>query len=338
MPVEASGFEFCNGSQGDRFLFHYTSTSGLAGILDSGVFRLSSLDGLNDPRDSRPFSFAFRLSQSDVDSGVKLTHKVDVAMNLRCNEILRSKAYVGCFTREVPGGTGAGYFDRGFTRGRNWHQYADQHRGACLVFDRAKLVAATAAVLARPPSEIDPSLMDDTFHHAPVDYQNRSRLDVDDESASPMIEFSRIADIDNLAAEFKKQYWYPFFFRKHLDWQSELEYRLLVWSDHGAPLIPIKDAMVAIVIGEQMPRWEISVLSFRLYRMGVSLLHVAQMVWSSGDPGAYLPEEIEGFEFVAVDPYSPHPYPVRPLKPEEYVGIPVAPTGRRLTYPNGPAK
>ena len=42
-------------AQGDLMLFHYTTSGGLASILDSGVFRLSSMRSMNDPREALDF-------------------------------------------------------------------------------------------------------------------------------------------------------------------------------------------------------------------------------------------------------------------------------------------
>jgi Protein of unknown function (DUF2971) len=58
------------------------------------------------------------------------------------------------------------FFHRGFHKPRMWTQYADQHRGVCLIFDRTKLAKAIENQLSEGQIRMT----------GPVEYVNRSIL------------------------------------------------------------------------------------------------------------------------------------------------------------------
>lgn len=113
-------------------IYHYTTAQNAAAILESRVLRLSSLKGLNDPRESKEYVFPIRGNLSiDMD---------EVRVRLKAiSDLVQSNVYVASFTideTDAPYVDGTGQAPRGFARARNWDQYADHHRGAVLALDR----------------------------------------------------------------------------------------------------------------------------------------------------------------------------------------------------------
>jgi hypothetical protein len=77
------------------------------------------------------------------------------------------------------------------------------------------------------------------------------------------------------------------FFEKARDWQSEREYRLMIHSPQGIqPMIPLHGSLKAIVLGEEYPPYEYSVLHARLRSSGLLPLQVFRLLWINGAPRA----------------------------------------------------
>lgn len=278
-------FEIQPDAQGDIFIFHYTTAQGLAAILESGSLRFSSLERMNDPRERQPVNFAFRLDPAltppSFEETIRLQESVD--------DVLRRGAFLSCFTAEGSEHSDDGYYTRGWARPRNWAQYADDHRGACLVFDRQAFVMETKNWLAAQASRLPEDL-----RHGRIVYDDRQSVDSDD----GWLAMSATDDtgVRRLAEEWRTRYWSEFFFRKSTDWSSESEYRVLVWpAGRNQPFIPITSSIVGLILGSEFPEHEKSVLGVRLARLGVKRIHIGYMSWLNGSAGTIRPN-LPGFD------------------------------------------
>jgi hypothetical protein len=111
----------------------------------------------------------------------------------------------------------AGPFGRGWSRARMWDQYAEQHKGVCLLFNRAKLQRNILESLSS--QKLTES------YYKPVCYTEggpwEKRLQVD---LAPLTEGVTPA----LVGDYIKKHSEELFFVKTMDWKSEHEYRFVV--------------------------------------------------------------------------------------------------------------
>lgn len=281
-------FDIRPDAQGDNFIFHYTTPLGLAAILDSGTLRFSSLDRMNDPRERQMINLGFRFSGPTpvMPTSDHMTH-----LSGAVDEIVRGGAFLACFTSEGTQLSRDGFYTRGWARPRNWAQYADDHRGACLVFDRQQFIASTDSWLSAQPSRLTFDL-----RHGPIEYDDRQSLEADDDWLTGASTDEAV--IRAMAEEWRTKYWPQLLFRKSTDWSSEMEYRVLVWPvNRQQPYIPIIDSLVGIILGSEFPSPEKSVLGARLFRIRAAPLQIGVMSWPNGAAGTSAPNpDLEGFE------------------------------------------
>ncbi|MER7978296.1 DUF2971 domain-containing protein [Streptomyces sp. NPDC095817] len=217
-------------------LYHYTNDRGLSGILASGQLRLSPYKFTNDLWESQPHypSFSSR-SDTGFDSGMALFEEVD--------RHLRLHTKVGCLTQDVilPKAVANPDALRGWAHLALWAHYGAGHEGACLKFDRARLVESFLHLSG--PSSL-------TFC-GPVHYLSSqlspAAFGIDLEQAE---EFG----IDAVALTYAESNKDQLFFRKHIDWSSETEYRLVVLNQSvDYDYVDIRGALTGIVLGDAFP-------------------------------------------------------------------------------------
>ena len=112
-------------------------------------------------------------------------------------------------------------WDRGWARSRMWAQYADNHRGVCLVFDRDETIRD---IVAQLDAEGDAA-------NGSVTYED---------SAAPdafVVDANRVDPTYPLTAVINQMWAYrdQLFFRKARDWETEYEYRFLLRREDPAP-------------------------------------------------------------------------------------------------------
>lgn len=230
--------------RGEPRLFHYTRRdTAVRHILPSASLRLGGLPHTNDPREFEPVLFSMR----DDVGGASLDTNAFFGMIREADERLRSSCRLACLTEDRPDfmGTGVSSYGNGPARARMWAQYAENHAGVCLCFERARLLAAATADLQ--------SVRGLQLFHAPVTYRTsvptpeavtarellRSRMERDPE-----------AYIEDLLVEHVNE----FFFVKNWDWSSETEYRIVVRGDtRAAEFIDVRDALEAVILGPRFP-------------------------------------------------------------------------------------
>lgn len=127
----------------DTLLFHYTSMDSACKILESNTLRLSNLVSVNDPLEfCKPEHFSLS-AYGDADD-IKNVRQLQQALKERMNCIR-----ILCFCRdylcdnpdwfEHGSEFASNYLYKGWARTRMWAQYANNHAGVCLVFDKEEL-------------------------------------------------------------------------------------------------------------------------------------------------------------------------------------------------------
>jgi hypothetical protein len=149
-----------------------------------------------------------------------------------------------------------------WARPRMWEQYADEHRGVCLLFDAERLTRAMQVAFSA--HQIQAWFGEVAYTAAGIAGSKLRFL-----SDSRIFDASRRA---NAVTEFIEGNIGDFFFLKTDDFKTEHEYRIVIMpgdeSVPAAPSSPVSfesefayveygDALVAVLVGERFPNWQL---------------------------------------------------------------------------------
>lgn len=255
----------------DAYLYHYTSLhTAFDQILRTNRLMFNTLGKVNDPRENQCW-------------GVRCTGPTIIAEDKLMHELNERKKHskVLCMTRDIDKMSDKKATDlqklennfwRGFGHSRMWAQYADNHKGACMVFDKSLLTEAINAQLGHVQ-----------VYSGAMEYSN----DLNRHARAFAFDFSRVtpnqmADLtinDIVSGHFHRM-WKDIFFLKNEDWQSEAEWRFVFWNKSGAPdYVDFGKSLVAIVLGSAARQHPyLSVALSKELRAGI-------MCWDRGRPG-----------------------------------------------------
>jgi hypothetical protein len=139
--------------QSDRFLCHYTSRyAALAHILPRGWMRLSPFGRMRDPLEAKDVYVGVVPPPSMALPATYETLHDD--LNTNVNRVLKREFKLLSMTADdTPSPAGAfpvgdGHFGRCYARPRMWEQYAEGHRGLCLLFDYDQLIDTVSSAMA----------------------------------------------------------------------------------------------------------------------------------------------------------------------------------------------
>ncbi|HLY22255.1 MAG TPA: DUF2971 domain-containing protein [bacterium] len=263
----------------DRYLYHYTSIeTALSHILPQGALRLGPFTKTNDPRESKDWKFVF-VSYKNAFAEVSEEERARLAREAA--QLAKNTCKVLCLTeddeRAVGGGIDSIYW-RGFCRPRMWAQYADKHRGICLIFDRAQLRESIMTSLEASSVLFERS----------VEYHNRS-------SAPPPSKGPFFLNLDSMRSDGPErtirkhisEYWRELFFEKALDWQDEKEFRWVVWDlTHSEHFVNFGSALRGIVVGPEFDDRLLPGLGDYVARYD---LYLCRLDWNNGVPQGPFP-------------------------------------------------
>ncbi|HWW08546.1 DUF2971 domain-containing protein [Collimonas sp.] len=228
-----------NGNNHQAYVFHYTTAStALDFILPYRTLRLSSLLGVNDPKEElrRNFTFYARHPASVLnfssDSFNEISKDVAAHSYVLCSSINQ----VGY--EPLHGQSGMS----GALKPRMWAHYGGNHGGICLVLNKELLHARIIECAG-----------DDNFYYGDVAYFGPGELPpsiaaaahvyLDDWKSDPH------AYVDWHIENFNR----GLFFSKSKDWCQESEYRWIIRSRKRGPFyVDISDCIVTIVLGSRV--------------------------------------------------------------------------------------
>ncbi|PZE97230.1 hypothetical protein DEJ01_17355 [Curtobacterium sp. MCLR17_040] len=219
-------------------LYHYTSAeTAVNWILKDRTIRLSPFSGTNDPWESRPIFPA-------LEGESKSPHfEPGLGMWAEIDRHIRGFSKVACFTQDYELPPTALNEDalRGWTHLSMWAHYGKRHSGLALQFDRNKLVEAFRTNESSAVFQ----------HYGPVRYMHS------EVSPGPFgISVEQIEEfgIDAVSLRYAQIHQERLFFRKHVDWANEYEFRLVrtdlaneTWD------VDITSALSAVILGETFP-------------------------------------------------------------------------------------
>jgi hypothetical protein len=278
MSGRSVGFEFDQDPQPERFVFHYTSLYGVMAILASDEFQFSAFKNTNDPRENKTWNFGIQQLRGDPAAPPSDEINRIVA---EMGSILRESVQLACFTQDEEGVPADAQFLRGYSRARNWSQYADRHRGACLAFDRDRFEEVTRSTIA----SLDGAAV---VHCGPVRYADmQSTMFPDGQMLSINTGQMRDLGLRGIASNWIRDHWNYLYFRKNMDWASEREYRVLTPNCSAPVRVPLRPSLLAVVLGADFPVSSELAIARLIKASGPPDIQVARMGWVNGAPGAY---------------------------------------------------
>lgn len=219
-------------------LYHYTSADvGVDSVLSQMHFRMGLIESTNDPRESRPHYPM--VTGSSTPEGPDLD-----ALWVEADQLLRRTAKVACFTLdyELPEDSFDSEALRGYAHPALWAHYGGRHRGVCLRFSKSRLSARineTKAELGR-------------IFEGSVDYV----LSPLDDFIAEGLDLAQIGEfgLDAVVARFMERNHRALFFRKHLDWSNEYEYRWVLVEPSLRPVyLDVSGCLTGLVLGDAFP-------------------------------------------------------------------------------------
>ncbi|MFD5767183.1 DUF2971 domain-containing protein [Streptomyces sp. NPDC127049] len=220
-------------------LFHYTKADTAAVILRNHTLRLAPYSETNDLWETKPqHPHLIGPMPDDVDVSFALWNEID--------RQLRMHTKIGCLTQDV-------VLDddnitnrdalRGWAHLSLWAHYGEMYAGACLRFDREKLVESFLKHRRAASS---------AFHGA-VRYLSGQN----GPSVTEGISFEQVEEFgaDAVALSYAATNKDALYFRKHIDWASESEYRLILLNQSTEyALVDIREAVTGVILGTEFPR------------------------------------------------------------------------------------
>ncbi len=260
----------------ERFVYRYRSMTRALSELDHGTLRISPFPELNDPKEFADWRFGFAARRNF------LPDQNWPDLEQQASAYAKNFAKVFCATLDDDSALDRenvnNIWGRGFSRPRMWQQYADDYRGVCMVFDRAALGAA-----------IRSSVPEGSLHIADrVKYSNTPRVFVMHPSLNPfMLDYDRMnaVGLRQAMTEHIGLHREMLFFHKASDWQTEKEYRWLVWdTEHKDIIFKFGEALKAIVVGLKPSQEYLHKLHDACARVSVP---VWELRWSNGAPEGF---------------------------------------------------
>ncbi len=112
------------------------------------TIRMGPLINMNDPRETEPWLLGWNFEDQQLFTELANDASKRDALSRDINERLKKGCNLLCLTEDRPL---EGQVDivQGFAHDRMWAQYADNHTGICIFFDKEKLTARMKEHFAR---------------------------------------------------------------------------------------------------------------------------------------------------------------------------------------------
>ena len=252
-------------------LFHYTTReAAFSHILPEARLRFSLYRDMRDPLENKSWQFIGEGFGARTDAQIVERIRSLDRFDELANEIRQRSHLLSMSVDAIPVETAETEpFCLGWARARMWEQYAENHRGVCLVFDLAALSEAVGDSLQAQD-------------YAPP-YAKRVLYEPGG-MRKPLVDPDELAedDLDRQVRQYIEANNDILFFWKSLDWQTEYEYRFVTNSTEGEPLYAdFKDSLVGVILGEAFPLWQHESAETACRNIGAE---VAQLDWTRGLP------------------------------------------------------
>lgn len=223
----------------DRYVYHYTKPDkAIEYILRDRTLLINSFVKTNDPKESKDWRLTpWTINPTPSDAFLDESVPKEIANKLK------KTVHLACFCSDAPGLSGVHLDDillRGLARPRMWAQYAQDHKGFCLVFDKEKLL-----------SQMRRQFPKNSLLFGPVSYKDRSFVTSFEPNAF-RLEFDKLQELGTEAyvRAHMLTYFKELYFEKLEDWRDEREWRVLMLDHDGdPPLVGIRESLVSVIHG-----------------------------------------------------------------------------------------
>ena len=225
----------------DKYLYHYTSLNrAFEHILHEGKLLLASLKLTNDPRESKDWNWTFRNISHEIDIAIPSVEEL-VTVSSEINLKIKRDCKLCCFS--IDDKTKNLYSGRGWGHPRMWAQYADKHKGVCLVFDKDKLIETAKKEFSKKGE----------LYSEAVNYLSDEDLIYKNAFVIDLKKIDK-GSIDHTISELVKKQYKHLFFTKHTDWKQEVEFRILLRREgNDSEFLSIENSIAAIIMGVDFP-------------------------------------------------------------------------------------
>jgi hypothetical protein len=266
-------------------LFHYTKhETALTYILSTKTLRLSPLSVMNDPRETDPWTFSMIVGEDMIGIDPETSGRQFLHWQQELDREMKCGCRIACLTQDQPDPhPWAGDLDvrvhtlrQGYDHDRMWAQYADNHTGVCVFFDKSKLIQRMIDHAERVGAKMI---------HGPVEYYHRyDPLDRDIFRAFHELsaEALRIQGAPAFAMRHREQFARGLYLTKDSDWGSEHEYRFVRIdpsdTNPSKPIdVPIDGCIRALCLGAHFPEDRYDEVRDLKRRLGIDCLVIRYM-------------------------------------------------------------
>ncbi len=217
-------------------LYHFTKAkTAINNILPNSTIQINNFRAVNDPKEAHEWPFYFYDNTfSNSSEAISLDHFNAL------DDYMKSHSLIACFKHEYGCKVNEFHDDhensRAFYDMRMWDQYADKHKGVCLVFDRKALLEC----LINDDSHI--------FFHGPIEY-GKLFNNPEDPFAIDFHNFHEEGD-SYLFSKLNKNV-SDYLFSKTYPWKAESEYRIAaLCKKHEEKIyLNFSNALKAVILG-----------------------------------------------------------------------------------------
>lgn len=251
-------------------MFHYTrSDIAINYILKNGTLKFGRFRTVNDPRESKIWPFKFYCPSADMRDLFDTNLFDDV------HNFILDNTHLLCFStslEESEDSKKSAYteLNEGWAYHRMWAQYADNHKGVCIMFDQAKLQESIKSDLKGC------TILGDGIRYINHNVNNER---TNDPYMINLEEFARIG-ISEYMSNHIRQHPKELFFMKHNNWQDEHEFRYIVFGYESEYYLNIQDAITGIILGEDFNNDQIEIILVLADELGIDVYRLYTRGWA----------------------------------------------------------
>jgi hypothetical protein len=234
----------------EKYVYHYTTISkAFEYILDTDQLRFSPLKNLNDPGEKHKYPSSIMYSFWGEKDNKKYTLD-DVKKDF--NYFITNYSKVLCMTIDKKNHENSSenekIYERGFSKSRMWEQYAGNHTGVCLIFNKTFLNKTITDYFKNHPTlsgEVE-------YKNKPTEAMKKFSLNIDLNKINSSKKFFRYLKTHYIDVE---NYSNNYYFRKFTDWKNENEYRWIIINEdnNDYDYVNFNDSLAGIVVGNDFP-------------------------------------------------------------------------------------
>lgn len=253
-----------------KYLYHYTSSKiATDNILSNKTLKIGRYIETNDPKETKEWQFFVGTNEGRELSPYNLTE-----MSIKATHALKHRTNVICFScdRELSGDHMVDIFNRGFCKPKMWAQYAENHKGVCLIFDKEALSKTI----------MDKFSSDFLIYSGHVTYENRIIIETTSAPYGINVDYLEGLGFEEYIKAHIETHHKRLFFEKSKDWSNEDEFRWVLFGNMEEDIyFNFGSALAGIVFGADCQEDVISTVVKKCKGQNVQF---QQMVWKNCTP------------------------------------------------------